>query len=257
MNCKDIDVYLTAATPAGLPPSVLEHLSTCESCRRLYDSLQAPPPFDDALTHNIVVNSAILADLNAVKPLPSDSTLLIVCMACATLVAITGVITWGKAGWQAQGPAMRVLVFSPILLALVASATGVVGEMTPASKRPAYAKAVLLCSFALFAATVAVAFHRVYHIDPMREGTGCFLRGLATAGVASLVTLIALRRGVWFDRLASSMDIALLCASVALLVLTLYCPVLAMSHVFVAHLGSIGTVLLVGWLIGTWLRTRA
>jgi hypothetical protein len=121
MNCKDIDVYLTAATPAGLPPSVLEHLSTCESCRRLYDSLQAPPPFDDALTHNIVVNSAILADLNAVKPLPSDSTLLIVCMACATLVAITGVITWGKAGWQAQGPAMRVLVFSPILLTLVAS----------------------------------------------------------------------------------------------------------------------------------------
>jgi hypothetical protein len=66
-------------------------------------------------------NSAILADLNAVKPLPSDSTLLIVCMACAHTRCDSRVITWGTAGWEAQGPAMRVLVFSPILLTLVAS----------------------------------------------------------------------------------------------------------------------------------------
>jgi hypothetical protein len=256
MNCRDIDAYLAADFPAGLPPRVLEHLSGCESCRRLYDSLHATPPLDEALSKNITVNSAILADLNAVKPLPSDSTLLMVCMVCAALVGIAGIVTWGVAGWDAQTPAMRILVFFSILLGLVASGIGMIVEMTPASRRPAYTDAVLLCSFALFAATVAVAFHRVYDIDPLRAGIDCFLRGIATAGVTALVVIIALRRGVWFNRLASSMGVALFCASVALLVLTLYCPVLAMSHVFMSHLGSIGTVLLVGWLIGSWLRGR-
>jgi hypothetical protein len=177
-------------------------------------------------------------------------------MVCAALVGIAGIVTWGVAGWDAQTPAMRILVFFSILLGLVASGIGMIVEMTPASRRPAYTDAVLLCSFALFAATVAVAFHRVYDIDPLRAGIDCFLRGIATAGVTALVVIIALRRGVWFNRLASSMGVALFCASVALLVLTLYCPVLAMSHVFMSHLGSIGTVLLVGWLIGSWLRGR-
>jgi hypothetical protein len=256
MNCRDMDAYLTSHPLASLPPSVSEHLSGCDGCRRLYDSFQAIPRSDDARAHNIVVNSAILADLAAVKPLPSDNALAIICMVCAALVGLLGVVIWGTAGWQAQTPVLRILVFASILVCLVASAVGVVVEMTPGSKRPTYAVTLLFCGFVVFAGMVAIAFHRAYDIDAVRVGVGCFLRGLVASGASAMLVLVALRRGVWFNRLASSMWIASLCGSIALLVLTLFCPVLAMSHVFLSHVASIGTVLLLGWLIGMWLRSR-
>jgi hypothetical protein len=52
------------------------------------------------------------------------------------------------------------------------------------------------------------------------------------------------------DRFRVAVNVAAVLASVSLFVLTLYCPVLTVPHVFSAHLGSIAVVLLAGIVLG-------
>jgi hypothetical protein len=192
----------------------------------------------------------IFADLRPVRPLPAAPILLLFCLLPALVVVAAGVKVFGLGGWQSQSVVLRVLLLGPVGIALVAASHNFSRQMIPGSRRLFSAWAVELLAAGVFIGTVAIAFHHKYSIDMAAADEACFRNGVILSAAAIGLALLAARRGVWLDRVASSLQLAALASAAALLVLTLYCPVLTASHVLVAHFGALVVVLLSAWGIG-------
>jgi hypothetical protein len=162
----------------------------------------------------------------------------------AAVIAAIGVALWGLHGWLAQTSLERLLTFGAALVAIGGSAYGLSVQMAPATRRRFSFFRVEIAALAVFAGTVAVAFHRTHNSAFGPEDRGCFVRGLVVSGIALLVVLPRMRRGVWLDRAGSALNVGAFVASLCLLVLTLYCPLLNAQHVFIAHFGAAAVVML-------------
>ena len=257
MTCQDVNALLDRAATADLPPEVLAHAGTCEGCRRLLGVLQSRQAGASAAARQgtVRIPQEILADLKPVRPLPSGSVLLTVWLGAAALVGAIGVALWGFEGWLAQNGIERALVFGAVLIAIGASAYGLAVQMAPGTPRRFSFFSVEMAAFAVFAGTVAIAFHRTYDFALGPANRGCFVRGLVISGIALLLVLPRMRRGVWLDRAGAALNIGAFVSSVCLLVLTLYCPVLNLRHVFVAHFGAVAVVMLASVLVAlVWRR---
>jgi hypothetical protein len=200
-------------------------------------------------TREVLRTDSIFSDLRPVRPLPAAPILLLFCLIPALIVIAIGTKVLGLGGWEAQSWIIRVLLFGATGAALVTASYNFSRQMIPGSRRLFSAWAVELMAAGVFIATVAIAFHHKYSIDMVAADEGCFKNGVILSAVAIGLTLLTARRGVWLNRVASSLQLAALASTAALMVLTLYCPVLAASHVFVAHLGAVGVLLLSAWTI--------
>lgn len=256
MTCQEVNAFLDRAATSDLPPEVLAHAGTCDGCRRLLSVFQENQPGkSDTRDAGVRIPEEILADLKPVRPLPSGWVLLAVWLGAAAVAGAIGVALWGLQGWLAQNSIERMLVFGAVLIAIGASAYGLVVQMAPGTPRRFSFFGVEMAAFAIFAGTVAVAFHQAYSFALGPVSRGCFIRGLVISGIALLLVLPRMRRGVWLDRAGSALNVGAFVSSVCLLVLTLYCPVLNAQHVFVAHLGAVAVVMLASVLVAlVWRR---
>lgn len=234
MNREDFEIYLERAAKVARP-----------AVSREQGEMPAP-----VLTKNI------LSDLKPVRPLPPAPILLLFCLIPALIVVAWGGKILGLAGWEAQSWILRILLFGASGIALLTASYSFSLRMVPGARRRFSTLTVQLAAAILFIATAAIAFHHKYAIDMAAADELCFKNGLIMAVITFSLTFLATRRGVWLDRLASSVQLAALASSAALLVLTLYCPVLAASHVFIAHFGAVGVTLLVAWFVGRLLRDK-
>jgi hypothetical protein len=217
-------------------------------------SAQPAESREQGRTHAQAIANKIFSDLKPVHPLPPVPFLLLFCLIPALIVVASGEKIFGLAGWEAQSWMLRGLLFGAGGVALLTASYSFSLHIVPGARRRFSTLAVQLVAAVLFIGTAGIAFHQKYAIDIIAADKHCFKNGLIIAAITLALTLLATKRGVWLDRLASSLQLAALASSAALLVLTLYCPVLAASHVFVAHFGAVGVTLLVAWLVGRLLR---
>lgn len=198
--------------------------------------------------------SQLFSDLKPVRPLPPTPILLLFCLIPALAVVIFGEKTLGMGGWHAQIWVTRTLLFGAAGVAVATAGYECSLRMVPGSRRRFSTLAVQLAAAGVFIGTVAIAFHNRYPIDMAAADEKCFKNGLIVAAAAFALTFLATWRGVWLNRVASSLQLAALASAAAILVLTFYCPVLAASHVFVAHLGAVAVTLLIAGLGGRLIR---
>jgi Negative regulator of sigma F len=244
MTCQDVNAFLDRAAASGLPPEVLAHAGTCAGCGRLLGILQSQQDGGSVPEGAIRIPDEILNDLKPVRPLPSGPVLLALWLGAAAVVGAIGVALWGMQGWLAQTSFERLLVFGAVLAAIGGSAYGLSVQMAPATPRRFSFFGVEMAALAIFAGTVAVAFHRTYNFALGPENRGCFVRGLVISCIGLVLVLPRMRRGVWLDRVGAALNMGAFISSVCLLVLTLYCPVLNARHVFVGHFGAVAVVML-------------
>jgi hypothetical protein len=256
MTCRDVNLYLDQGGGAPIPPEILEHAATCPGCRKLLEAFQrAGSAASTEPLGSIPLPKDLLDDLRPVRPLPSPGMQLAIWLGAGAVVSAIGVWLWGLSGWQAQPDFIRAIVVGSIVALLGASAYGLTVQMVPGSARRFSFFGVEIIAFLVFAATVAMFFHRQYPFPLAPVNRGCFLHGLVISGVAALFLLPRMRRGVWLDREATAINAGVFISSICLLVFALYCPVLNLHHVFTAHLGAIAVVMLVSWLISiAWRR---
>ncbi len=250
MNCRELDAFLEARGSQPLSETAERHLSTCAACRRLvavWESARSEPSFAPAES---ALPVGILEDLAPVRPLPRASLLMLSAIAAAALVCAVGIAFWGLAGWEAQTTVERVILFAAVAGALLASAYRLSMEMIPGSKPGFDWRWIEAGAFAAFLLTVLIAFHHLYSFDMRAIHGECFGRGLLTAAAVLPLLWLAIRRGAFLDQKKAAIAIAILISSAALLVLTVYCPILNWAHVLVAHVGAVAAVVVAGAIIG-------
>lgn len=249
MNCEELDAFLEQRGSKALSETAERHLSTCPACRRLvavWEAARPEPSFAPA--EFLPIN--VLENLAPVRPLPRTPLLMLAAIAAAALVCAVGIALWGLAGWEAQTIVERVILFGAVAAALFASAYRLSMEMIPGSKRGFDWRWIEAGAFAAFIVTVSIAFHHLYPFDMRAIHGECFGRGILTAAAVLPLVWIAIRRGAFLDRKNAAIAIAILISSAALLVLTVYCPILNWTHVLVAHVGSVAAVAAAGAIIG-------
>ena len=250
MNCKELDAFLEQRGGEPLSETAERHLSSCSACRRLvavWESARCGLAFAPAVS---ALPSGILEDLAPVRPLPRASRLMLAAIAAAALVCAVGIAFWGSAGWKGQTTVERVILFGAVAAALFASAYRLSMEMIPGSKPGFDWRSIEAGALAAFLLTVLIAFHHSYRFEMRAVFGECFGRGLLTAAAVLPLVWIAIRRGAFLDRKNAAIAIAILISSAALLVLTVYCPVLNWDHVLVAHLGAVAAIVAAGAIIG-------
>lgn len=248
MNCRDLDALLESGKP--LPETGERHLSTCPACRRLLKALDSAQSAPSTIPVKSILPVNLLEDLKPVRPLPRDPLLVLPAILSAALVCLAGIAGWGVAGWNAQSIIERLILFGTIGAALFASAYSLSLEMVPGSKPRFDWRWPESSAYAAFIVTVAIAFHRVYRFDMRAIHGECFGRGLLAAAAVLPLLFLAVRRGVFLDRKNAAASIAVLIASAALLILTVYCPILNWQHVLIAHLGAVAVIVAAAIIVG-------
>lgn len=222
------------------------HIAGCASCQVLFGDIaqvevQGRP---DAATVR-----AILGDLRPVKPLPSAPTLSAAFV--LALVAVLAIFTYlgGAKGLFALSPMAKMLMFSIIGVGALLFSFSLAQHLIPGSLRrvPQLPIAIALC--VAFAAVVVLLFWDVTSWAPPQTIHSCLWLGLGAAALTAAIGALIVRRGVWVDRFSAIVSLGALSGASALLVLTVHCPILKASHIFLWHAGAVLIVMLAAWLV--------
>jgi hypothetical protein len=223
-----------------------QHLAECPSCQLLFGEATA---LDASSRPSATVVSTILGDLHPVKPLPSVPRL-----ALAFGLALLGVLALftllgGAKGMFALSPMAKMLMFSIIGVGAMLFSFSLAQQMIPGSLRrvPHLPIAIALC--VAFGAVVALLFWDVTSWAPPKMIHSCLWLGLGAALVTAAISSFTVRRGAWIDRFSAIVSIGALSGVSALLVLTVHCPILKASHIFLFHGGSVLIVMLAAWIV--------
>jgi hypothetical protein len=250
MNCHDLDALFANGGDTLLTEAAERHLSTCPTCRRLLTVMKSAGSLPSATRPEPVLPVNLLEDLHPVRPLLRTPALILAVILSAVLIWAAAIAGWGLAGWEAQTAIERLLLFGTLGVALFASAYGLSVEMVPGSKSSFDWRWAGGFAFAAFLVTILSTFHQMGRFDMSEIHGVCFARGVLAAAAVLLLLFVAIRRGVFLERLKTSVTIAALISSAALLVLTSYCPILAWPHVFVVHLGAVAVIVAAGMIVG-------
>lgn len=222
------------------------HLAECRSCQLLFGAAE---PLGGASRPNAAVVNTILKDLKPVKPLPSVPRLALIFG--TVLIAVLAIFTYltGAKGFFMLSPMAQMLMFSIIGVGATVFSFSVAQQMIPGSLRrvPLLPVAIALC--VAFAAVVGLLFWDVTSWAPPQMIHSCLWIGLGAAVVTAAIGSLIVRRGAWTDWFSSIVSIGALSGVSALLVLTVHCPILKASHIFLWHGGSIVIVMLAAWIV--------
>jgi hypothetical protein len=252
MSCKEIDAYLAGDPNRELPLNLRDHVQQCSSCQALLKSLRTVPPVTESMVPKPGFTAGILADLQPVRPLPGTAYLVLTCLVAALLVLSAGISMWGTRGWAAQTPAIRLFLFGAILAGVAGSAYGLALQMIPGSRRRIPISLPVVGALAIFAGTVLLTSQPSSGEDLI--DWICFRRGLLVAAVALPFLFMVIRKGALFDRFQTAVTLVAALSWISLLVLTMYCPLRTVHHVFLSHMGSTAVVMMAGIVIGKILR---
>ncbi len=251
MTCRDVDGMLISKRPrAAIPPEMSAHIAGCDRCRRLIQALEhapeaAPPP--DRIGR---IQSAILADLKPVKPLPSAGVLWVAFLLAVAVVAAIGTSVLGTAGWHALSTPQRVAIFATLAAsaALLALSSG--RQIVPGSMLRMGPPVLVIAVLAVVTGICAIAFRP--HAEPTFVATGlvCLRIGLECAVAAAVLVWLVLRRGAILTPMLTGATAGALAGLSGLTVLEMFCPNLNRNHILAWHLGAVLASVLGGVAIG-------
>jgi hypothetical protein len=202
------------------------------------------------------VESALLADLQPVKPVASVLRTTLSLLIFATLVVAAAIRRLGLAGWNSfswlqASIVLGILAFSMCLLAHLVST-----QMTPGSKRP-FSPVLLL---ALPAVALAVASAMLFPAEAipgfLSVGFRCWRAGAVCAACTAPMFWLMLRRGFALAPVQHGATAGLLAGLTGVTILTIECSYLDRLHLIVWHLGAGLTAMAIGACIGCVARAR-
>lgn len=233
-------------TRSPLTEAERRHLAECSYCRLLFGEAG---PLDTSSRPRAAVLSTILSDLKPVKPLPSVPRLALAFGLALMAVLALFTLLGGAKGLFALSGMAKMLMFSIIGVGGMLFSFSLAQQMIPGSLRRVPLLPIALALCVAFAAVVALLFWDVTSWAPPQVIHSCLWIGLGAAVVTAAVGSIIVRRGAWIDRFSAIVSIGALSGVSALLVLTVHCPILMASHIFLWHAGSVLIVMLAAWIV--------
>ncbi len=188
--------------------------------------------------------------LGPVRPLPSNTTLILFAVAGFIAFSVFATIPVDFAGYQRLLLSQKLLYYAVIVLSAALLSATLVKEMIPGSKRrlsPGLSIALGVVSVAL----VALALFPRPDFDRFAKlGLPCLELGTVIAAIAGFLAFLLLRKGFSSSPARMCLTAGLLAGLSGFAVLALHCPVQNMAHILVWHLGAMLVGAAGGALIG-------
>ena len=258
MDCHKVERALSQRQrwqPGSLPPDILEHVRTCERCRRLVDLLETPVVISevpDALLAKLELQ--LTSGLQPVAQLPSTTYLF-----AAFLIAFLVLSVASGFGLGARSLAVMTLVqMAGVYVLLIASASvlalSLARRMAPGSRETFPSE--LLPAGLILALLLVISSLFQYHeeADFWKLGRPCITAGMALAVPSGILFWLLLRRGAVLSPEVSGANAGLLAGLVGMSVLEIHCPLTGALHIVTWHLGVALLSALCGLAIGAMVK---
>lgn len=249
MNCGQIERLLASQErlkTLSLPPSAVEHLDGCPSCRNVILSLTAADSLG-SVSHTLLDGLArqMEQDLRPVTPIrPAWFFAGVMAATFAVLVAIGA--WWLKtAAVPIMGPERCAAVLLALGLAAALTMDLLTRQMVPGSRYRFDAVRLPVLVLAGLGAVFAALYPNLAEPDFLRLGLICLSCGLGFFVPAAAVFWMMLRRGAVVAPQSAGAAVGLLAGLTGTTVLEVHCPLQGVWHIVTWHLG----VPLIGMLI--------
>lgn len=232
------------------------HLNTCPACKAL---VEADFSVKEALTSDAVEHYKLIAtsQLRPVRPAASDrqfTLLLLALFLCFTLCAS---LASGWQGFEALHLGQKLLYYGVIVAAALFAASGVVQEIRPGARRYLDTKMVVVIGSAALLAVVGGLFPNLNASRFVRYGEGCLELGSECALASAILFAIVLRQGFVLSPIRTGIITGFLSGLVGVAVLSLYCSLLTIPHIWVWHFGVLPLGVGLGAAIGGLIQKRS
>ncbi len=202
------------------------------------EALQIP---DEELPAGLLqsVTGSITSYLRPVRPLPSDASMISLCMALFVAFSVAIAAPFGFGGFQQLTPGERMLYYTVVLICAAGFSLVTVQEIIPGSRRritPAFVVAGSILVLALVSAVLFPSFELGHFVE---LGIPCLRLGVACAAVSGALAVPLLRKGFASSPAKASTTIGCFAGLTGVAVLALHCPIKNSLHIVVWHLGAI------------------
>lgn len=249
---EDAHILLRPGEP--LTAEDREHLASCAICQALMKAATSLPAA--SLAPNAALIAAIRSGLGRVRPIAGLPALMFGFAVVLLVVLTAGAVLTGTAGYFAQTPMMRTLMFSILVAGAALFAYALAQSMVPGSLTRMRLGPLAMAMCVAFVLAVLLLFHDAVTWEGLKIARGCLGIGLAAAGVTALGGWLVARRGAGTGKYTTAISLGAMSGVSALLVLTVHCPVLRASHILVWHGGAVAATILAAWLVAEWSGVR-
>lgn len=254
MTCRDIRQCLSEGRP--LSAEAQAHIAGCPICQALastdFDTAERLEP--QALSR---FKAAATNGLVAVRPLPSDRQLTFLLIALFFCFIIGAALPSGTAGLHALRPGQLILYYGALTLSVLFTASAIVQEITPGSRRYLNTGRVLLVEGAGIVLLTALLFHSVSTHRFVEFGHGCFELGASCSLASAVLFSYALRGGYPVAPVRTGIVTGFFAGLSGVAVLAVHCPLLTFAHIATWHLCMLPLGMGVGALAGLLIQKRA
>jgi hypothetical protein len=196
------------------------------------------------------VRKTFTATAAPVRPLPSNATMMTLCLAVFIALGVLLAMPVGFYGFAKMNTAARWMEYSVLLLLALVLAGGVVEQMIPGSRRTMRPVWGILFSIVLLSVTTLLLFPDFDTTRFVPRGIGCLRYGLLSSIPAAGLTWVLMRRGFITDPLAGAVWGGALSGLLGTAALALHCPIFSAPHIVVWHAGVIVVTSVAGACIG-------
>jgi hypothetical protein len=247
VNRSREDAHIPLRPGQPLTADEREHLAGCAICQALMREATTLPPA--SFSPNAALIEFVRSGLRPVKPIAGVPALMLG-FALVLLVVITvGAVVSGTAGYFAQTPFTRTLMFSILAAGAALFSYWLAQRMAPGSLTRVRLGPLTLGLFAAFILAVLVMFPDRVTWEGLKIGRGCLGIGFAAALVTALGGWLVLRRGALTGKSATTIGLGAFSGVSALLVLAVHCPLLQAPHILVWHGGAVAAAMLAAWVV--------
>jgi hypothetical protein len=185
-----------------------------------------------------------------VRPLPSNSTMMALCLGVFIVLGVILAGAVGFFGFAKMGAATRWVDYSVLLLLALVLAGAVVEQMIPGSRRTMRPVLAILFAIVLLSLTALLLFPDFDTTRFVPQGIGCLRYGVLCSIPAAGLTWLLMRRGFITDPLAGAVSGGAFSGLLGAAVLALHCPIFSAPHIIVWHAGVIVVTSVAGACIG-------
>jgi hypothetical protein len=255
MTCREVDEALIARAGDELPPRVREHLSNCDSCRKLASAMASagsPSAFPAGVRDR--VHNSIPSTFARVQPLAPAALWIVLFLLLFAAIGVGAAARFGIYGWPVLSMAARILIFSVLLAVSVWAAFVTAKQMRPGSRTTRSGVLLLLTLLAM--ETLLFLIFDDYSLGQFfRAGLRCLGLGMLTAVPAGIVVWLLARRGYILAPISAGCSIGALAGLTGLFALELHCPILTIPHVAIWHVAVVAISAALG-AAGGWIGSR-
>jgi hypothetical protein len=257
MTCSEVSEHIRglSAYEEAVPPKVVrDHLEQCSTCRGLWDFLTRRDAGEPVSTNvQSRIQSAILASLKPVSPLPCTARLAAGFLIIFTILSAVFIMISGMRGVADMGVLPFAAVLGIVGAVVLVLAIALSREMVPGSPRFLTPPALFLSLLAALFLVVGFVFPWEVTRDLLPGIWHCFRAGLAFSFPAAVFVVLILRRGAVLSLPVAGAGAGLLAGLVGVTVLHFACDMRTAPHIAVAHLGIALAGALGGYLLGRYI----